>query len=332
MALPARYAAAICSLFFFACSSDNGTSIPDDVRGEMRSFVIGLSDYARSNDPDFIVIPQNGHELVTMNGEHDGQPAQDYLDAIDGGGQEDFNYGYDGDGVPTPDDEKAWLKGFLDILESNSKQVLVIDYCADWNSLTASQEIDNSYAWNESNNYITFATTDRELSSIPAYPAAPYEGDNENIASLAYAKNFLYLLNSVDYASNAAYLAALQGTGHDLLIIDLYYEDGVTALSSLDVASLKTKSGGGTRLVLAYMSIGEAEDYRYYWRDSWRPGHPSWLDRENPDWKGNYKVHFWDSDWQSIIFGNDGSYLKKILDAGFDGVYLDLIDAYEYYE
>jgi len=326
MALPARYAAAICALFFFACSSDNGTPIPDDVRGEMRSFVIGLSDYARSNDPDFIVIPQNGHELVTMNGEHDGQPAQDYLDAIDGGGQEDFNYGYDGDGVPTPDDEKAWLKGFLDILESNSKQVLVIDYC---NSET---QIDDSYSKNDGYGYITFATTDRELSSIPAYPAAPYEGDNENIASLAYAKNFLYLLNSADYASNAAYLAALQGTGHDLLIIDLYYEDGVTALSSLDVASLKTKSGGGTRLVLAYMSIGEAEDYRYYWRDSWRPGHPSWLDRENPDWKGNYKVHFWDSDWQSIIFGNDGSYLKKILDAGFDGVYLDLIDAYEYYE
>ena len=326
MALPARYAAAICSLFFFACSSDNGTPIPDDVRGEMRSFVIGLSDYARSNDPDFIVIPQNGHELVTMNGEHDGTSAQDYLDAIDGGGQEDFNYGYDGDGVPTPDDEKAWLKGFLDILESNSKQVLVIDYC---NSET---QIDDSYSKNDGYGYITFATTDRELSSIPAYPAAPYEGDNENIASLADAKNFLYLLNSAHYASNAAYLAALQGAGHDLLIIDLYYEDGVTALSSADVTSLKTKSGGGNRLVLAYMSIGEAEDYRYYWHDSWRPGHPSWLDHENPDWEGNYRVHFWDPDWQSIIFGNDGSYLKKILDAGFDGAYLDLIDAYEYYE
>jgi len=33
-----------------------------------------------------------------------------------------------------------------------------------------------------------------------------------------------------------------------------------------------------------------------------------------------------------IIYGNNNSYLKKILDAGFDGVYLDIIDAFEYFE
>ena len=37
-------------------------------------------------------------------------------------------------------------------------------------------------------------------------------------------------------------------------------------------------------------------------------------------------------EWQDIVFGNDESYLKKILDAGFDGVYLDIIDAFEYFE
>jgi len=30
--------------------------------------------------------------------------------------------------------------------------------------------------------------------------------------------------------------------------------------------------------------------------------------------------------------GNSEAYLKKTLDAGFDGVYLDIIDAFEYYE
>ena len=33
-----------------------------------------------------------------------------------------------------------------------------------------------------------------------------------------------------------------------------------------------------------------------------------------------------------IIYGNNNSYLEKILDAGFDGVYLDIIDAFEYFE
>jgi len=51
-----------------------------------------------------------------------------------------------------------------------------------------------------------------------------------------------------------------------------------------------------------------------------------------PDWTGNYKVKFWEAEWQNIIYGNENSYLKKILDAHFDGVYLDIIDTFEYYE
>ena len=85
-------------------------------------------------------------------------------------------------------------------------------------------------------------------------------------------------------------------------------------------------------MVVCYMSIGEAEDYRYYWQNSWQTDRPEWLDRENPDWEGNYKVKYWYPAWQNIIFGNDESYTKRILDAGFDGAYLDLIDAFEYYE
>ena len=80
------------------------------------------------------------------------------------------------------------------------------------------------------------------------------------------------------------------------------------------------------------MSIGEAEDYRYYWMPGWTEGYPDWIVEENPDWTGNFKVKYWDPDWQEIIFGNDDSYLTKIIDSHFDGVYLDIIDAYEYFE
>ncbi|MGP1532348.1 MAG: endo alpha-1,4 polygalactosaminidase, partial [Treponema sp.] len=76
----------------------------------------------------------------------------------------------------------------------------------------------------------------------------------------------------------------------------------------------------------------EAEDYRYYWEKQWKHRRPSWLDKENSEWKGNYKVKYWDAEWKSIIFGSDGAYLDRILAAGFDGVYLDIIDAFEYFE
>jgi cysteinyl-tRNA synthetase len=80
------------------------------------------------------------------------------------------------------------------------------------------------------------------------------------------------------------------------------------------------------------MSIGEAEDYRYYWQTEWEKDPPSWLAEENPEWSGNYKVQYWNKDWQNIIYGKGNSYLNKILDVGFDGVYLDIIDAFQYFE
>ncbi len=84
--------------------------------------------------------------------------------------------------------------------------------------------------------------------------------------------------------------------------------------------------------VISYMSIGEAEDYRYYWQEGWRVGSPDWLDSVNPDWEGNFKVRYWQPEWQAHIFGSPGAYLDRIVAAGFDGVYLDIIDAYEHYE
>ena len=57
-----------------------------------------------------------------------------------------------------------------------------------------------------------------------------------------------------------------------------------------------------------------------------------WLAGENLNWLGTDKVRYWDLIWQDIIYRNDNFYLRKILDTGFDGVYLDIIDAFEYFE
>ena len=49
---------------------------------------------------------------------------------------------------------------------------------------------------------------------------------------------------------------------------------------------------------------------------------------ENHEWKGNFRVRYWRKDWQTIIF----SYLEIIINQGFDGVYLDIVDGYEFFE
>lgn len=131
-------------------------------------------------------------------------------------------------------------------------------------------------------------------------------------------KSWGYQLQGID-------LEELKASPFDLLVID-YSMDGTneSAWRPEDILSLKENG----KITVSYLSIGEAEDYRYYWNDSWALSPPDWLDGENPDWPGNYKVKYWDPEWQSIIL----DYLTMIISQGFDGAYLDIIDAYEYYE
>ena len=123
-----------------------------------------------------------------------------------------------------------------------------------------------------------------------------------------------------------------QNPTFELIVID-YSTDGSDeqAFSRNDIEKIQNSG----KKAIAYLSIGEAEIYRFYWQNEWdsnnngRPDTdaPSWLGNENPDWEGNYKVRFWDSEWQAIIL----SYLDKIIDQGFDGIYMDIVDAYYYW-
>jgi cysteinyl-tRNA synthetase len=82
------------------------------------------------------------------------------------------------------------------------------------------------------------------------------------------------------------------------------------------------------KVVLAYVDIGEAEDYRTYWRRGWRPGAPDWIVATDPDgWSGNFPVAYWRPEWRRIWLGAHGL-LPAIVAAGFDGIYLDWIEAY----
>jgi len=306
---------------------------PRDYREDMRLFVRDISAWAKSESPGFLVIPQNGQELFTLDGEPDGPAAERYMAAIDGSGREDLYFGWDQDSVATPAGETAWLEGFLDRAEFRGIEVLVTDYVDEGAPMGTDgrDRADESWSRSAARGYIAFPAPSRGLEVIPAYPDPPVGVSADDVTGLDEAANFLYLIDPGSFATREAYLSALGATDFDLLIIDACW-DGDQFLDAADVARLKTKAGGGQRLVAAYLSIGEAEDYRPYWRPEWEAAPPHWLGRENPDWPGNYTVRYWDSDWQALIFGSAESSLGRILAAGFDGVYLDIIDAFERFE
>lgn len=311
----------------FSCNKDDSQPIDNtiDYKQDMREFVIGISEYSKTINANFNVIPQNGIELVSSTGEEDGQAHLAYLNAIDGNGQEDLFYGYDEDDQATPSIDNEYLRAFLDISKNTGNRILVTDYCS------TPAKMDDSYSENNENGYVSFSADKRDLNNIPNYPTTVYAENNADINNLSEVKNFLYLINPENFDSKSDFINSISLTSYDLLIMDLFFHDG-TEFTISEIDQLKSKANGGSRLVIAYMSIGEAEDYRYYWNSDWNSNKPVWLKEENPDWEGNFKVEYWNQEWQSIIYGNDNSYLKKIVDANFDGVYLDIIDAFEYFE
>lgn len=293
---------------------------------KMRDFVQNLSAYAASINPNFVIIPQNGAELVSSTGDEDGQPAMDYLNSIDAMGQEDLFYGYNEDNQETPPAENEWITTFLDMGKSSGNlQIMVTDYCS------SPAKIDDSYAVNNAKGYLSFAANHRELNNIPNYPPTPYNENPGTVTTLSEVQNFLYLISPDDeYATQQAFVDAVSSTNYDCVIMDFFF-DGA-AYTPSQISQLKQKANGGERLLICYLSIGEAEDYRYYWQPSWSVGNPSFIVEENSDWPGNYVVQYWQPEWQSIIYGNENAYLKKILDAGFNGAYLDIIDGFENFE
>ncbi len=306
---------------FPSCKKD----FPDlDFKQEMRKFIMEISAYARAQNPSFIIIPQNGPELYTSNGLSTGDVVPDFFNSINGVGREDLNYGYDNDNKATKSDDNEYMLGFSIVAANHGKKVLVTDYCSDHSF------IDNCFSVNSSNGFISFPSADRELRAIPTYPSTPENENATDIVNLDSAKNFLYLINTDIFTSKQDFIQQVAAKNYDVIIMDAFFNDEL--FSSSEINQLKHKANGGIRLVIAYMSIGEAEDYRWYWQKNWKRGNPDFIEKQNPQWKGNYKVRYWMTDWKNIIYGTADSYTQKLLNSGFDGAYLDIVDAFEYFE
>lgn len=281
-------------------------------KGErMQEFIIELSKYTRSKDADFILIPQNGPEVFFTKTNPDKKLYTDFLNAVDGIGVEELFY----NGALSVDDYR------LEMLRKigGSKKVMVADYLSDDN--TASDAV--TRAQNEG--FISFPRLNNNY-DYQYIPSTVTNENTNNITKLSDAQNYLYLISTGAYTDREYYLEAIRQTNFDVVIIDAFWDSDW--LTSAEVASLKTKANGAQRLVIAYMSIGSAEKYRYYWQDDWKLHKPRWLKKEYDGYPDEFWVKYWHKDWKAIIFGSESAYADHLIAQGFDGAYLDNVEAY----
>lgn len=78
-------------------------------------------------------------------------------------------------------------------------------------------------------------------------------------------------------------------------------------------------------IVLAYIDIGEAEEYRVYWEKMDR----SLILSENPDWHGCYYADVNNPKWHDIIIDTEIPYILELGD--YDGLCMDMLDVVDEY-
>ncbi len=161
-----------------------------------------------------------------------------------------------------------------------------------------------------------------------------------------YQLQGLSLPGAVDALVNSHYdMVVLEPTRTDWSSDDRYFD---TCSMVARIKGSAASDGRHRKVVLAYVDIGEAEDWRWYW--TWSQGWncrgeppsdwPEYILACDPDgWEGNYPVAYWTAAWKEVlIYGVDGgsqpgrdydSVVAEIIQDGFDGIYLDWVEAYE---
>jgi cysteinyl-tRNA synthetase, unknown class len=172
----------------------------------------------------------------------------------------------------------------------------------------------------------TSAWAQRNRTSAASPARAEARAQAERRSRLGAMRSWGYQLRIRD-------LALLNAADVDLLVIDhglAARQNNKLLFDHAEIEQLKTRPDGRRRIVLSYLSIGEAEQYRYYWQGAWckRATAPPWVGAVNPNWPGNYPVRFWDADWQALILKPESGYITKIQAQGFDGIYLDRTDVW----
>jgi cysteinyl-tRNA synthetase, unknown class len=157
----------------------------------------------------------------------------------------------------------------------------------------------------------------------------------ENIKYWAYQINGNYSDDEVKKLVDSKYdLIVLEPTR---TISKSYNYDIASVVKKLKES--KASDGISNKLVLAYIDIGQVEDWRWYYdKIKNKTGNDNLiLGADSEGWSGSYQVKYWSQDWKDIMINgskyaeglNYNSNLQQSINDGFDGVYLDWVEAYE---
>ena len=98
----------------------------------------------------------------------------------------------------------------------------------------------------------------------------------------------------------------------DVVVMDHATNGGRDALPAAEVDKVRSGADGRSkRIVISYISIGEAEEFRYYWKPEWtnqkdKAKMPGWHKAANCAWPGAHAIRFWHPEWKKADLRRPG--------------------------
>lgn len=300
----------------------------NDPREDMRAFVQAIKTFTRGHNRNFMVVPMNGLELIEKVDPVDTTvraPANTYMRSIDGVLQEALFYGDRTVGTATEKKRQEPLLALTEIAKKNRLKVLTLDYA------NTNESVSSAIRMSLAKGYVPFVAPAKglELNRIPF--GRPVNENPNSIVSFNDVRNFLMLRDSSRLGRQDEFAMKVHDTNYDLIVTDVFHSLA-EPLSRQAVETLKYKKLGAKRLVFAYVNIGFAASYRFYWKPEWKEGSPGWIGSAVPGDPDRYFVQFWNPEWQNLMIGGTKSYIYGCVAQGFDGVVLDGVDVYRFFE
>ena len=304
-----------------------------DFREEMRMFVQNISKYARSHRPNFTIIAGGGLELLVKRNEINRSqvsPARTYIRSLDGVMQRGLFHDEKTKDSPFGSKTDIFKQEKMLALAKTAKEsglrVFVLDFSKKKSIIDEIEKLSNERDYISTVVDAPFINIQR----LPTYPTPPFRENSKSILSLNMVKNFATITNSAPFGHQDSFTLKMHETNHDMIVVDILH--GRRPLTRQAVETLKFKKIGTRRLAIAYMDIGSAVSYHYYWKPGSRTGSPPWVSEAERDDPDRYKVEYWRPEWQEIITGSTNSYIYGLIAQGFDGVILNGLGAYKFFE
>lgn len=300
-----------------------------DHREEMRKLIQGISNYGRQQKNGFMVIARDAEELIIKRDLQDDKiisPARTFMRSIDAIMYDGVFLGHKVIGQAPPPEYQTQMLENIERAKLSGLTILTLDFA------TQPQSIDAIYKAARARGLIAAVAphSTANLTEIPPYPRRPSAENSNNILALNDVKNFVYLSDPAAFGRQDQFALKIHDTNFDLIIVDPF--SGREPLSQQAVQTLKYKKLGARRLVFARMDVGTAASYRYYWKEDWKEGSPSWIANPYPGDPDRHFVEYWNPEWQNLMFGSPQSYVFGLIKQGYDGVLLEGLRNYLVFE